>query len=123
MPAVHVMLKVYVQVGGAEESRPTGKEVVEMEKAPKEGALEITPAEEIMVSTEEIVAEAKEEAIEAPSRIRKTLRQLTAVWQGTSVRSSASASDVVVGSSLGGMYGAKWQALAKEQEQGRPDKR
>ena len=94
-----------------------------MEKAPKEGALEITPAEEIMVSTEEIVAEAKEEAIEAPSRIRKTLRQLTAVWQGTSVRSSASASDVVVGSSLGGMYGAKWQALAKEQEQGRPDKR
>jgi hypothetical protein len=24
---------------------------------------------------------------------------------------------------LGGMYGAKWQALAKEHEQGRPDKR
>ena len=88
-----------------------------------EQAKEITPAEEVKVATEEIVAEAKEEAIEAPSRIRKTLRQLTAVWQGASVRSSASASDVVVGSSLGGMYSAKWQALAKEQEQGRPDKR
>ena len=87
-----------------------------MEKAAKEVAPEITPAEEVMVTTEEIVAEAKEEVKEAPSRIRKTLRQMTAVWEGASARSSASASDVVVGSSLGGMYGAKWQALAKEQE-------
>jgi uncharacterized protein YukE len=93
-----------------------------MEKAAKGVAPEITPAEEIMVTTEEIVAEAKEEVKEAPSRLRKKLRQLTAVWGGGSVRSSASGSDIV-GSSLAGMYGAKWQALAKEHEQGRPDKR
>ena len=36
-----------------------------------EKAKEITPAEEIMVSTEEIVAEAKEEATEAPSRLHE----------------------------------------------------
>jgi uncharacterized protein YukE len=88
-----------------------------------EKAKEITPTEEIMVTTEEIVAEAKDEVVkEAPSRIRKTLRQLAEVWEGASVRSSASGSDVV-GSSLAGMYGAKFQALAKEHEQVRPDKR
>jgi hypothetical protein len=38
-----------------------------MEKAAKG----ITPAEEIMVTTEEIVAEAKEEATEAPSRLHE----------------------------------------------------
>ena len=76
-----------------------------------------------MVTTEEVVAEAKDEVVkEAPSRIRKTLRQLAEVWEGVSVRSSASGSDVV-GSSLAGMYGAKWQALAKKHEQVRPDKR
>jgi hypothetical protein len=93
-----------------------------MEKAAKEVAPEIPPAEEIKASTEEIVAEAKDEVKEAPSRLRKKLRQLTAVWRGASARSSASGSDVV-GSSLAGMYGAKFQALAKEHEQGRPDKR
>jgi hypothetical protein len=84
----------------------------------------ITPevVEEVKVATEEIVAEAKDEVKEAPSRIRKNLRQLAAVWEGASVRSSASGSDVV-GSSPTGMYGAKWQALAKEHEQARPDKR
>ena len=88
-----------------------------------EKAKEITSTEEIMVTTEEIVAEAKDEVVkEAPSRIRKTLRQLAEVWEGASVRSSASGSDVV-GSSLAGMYGAKFQALAKEHEQVRPDKR
>jgi hypothetical protein len=88
-----------------------------------EKAKEITSTEEIMVTTEEIVAEAKDEVVkEAPSRIRKTLRQLAEVWEGASVRSSASGSDVV-GSSLAGMYGGKWQALAKEHEQVRPDKR
>ena len=92
-----------------------------MEKAPKEGALEITPAEEIMVSTEQIVAETKEEVKEAPSRLRAKLRELAALWEGASVRSSASGSDVV-GSSFTGMYGAKWQALAKEHEGGRSDK-
>ncbi len=93
-----------------------------MEKAAKEVAPESTPAEEIKVATEQIVAEAKEEVKEAPSRIRNKLRQLAAVWERASVRSSASESDVV-GSSLAGMYGAKWQALDKEYEQGRPDKR
>ena len=93
-----------------------------MEKAAKEVAPEITPAEEIKITTEEIVAEAKEEVKEAPSRIRKKLHQLAAVWKGANVRLSASGSDVV-GSSLAGMYGAKWQALAKESEEGRPDKR
>ena len=93
-----------------------------MEKVAKEVAPEITPAEEIKVTTEEIVAEAKEEVKEAPSRLRAKLRQLAAVWEGANVRSSAAGSDVVLGSSLTGMYGAKWQALAKEDEQGRPDK-
>ena len=92
-----------------------------MEKAPKEVAPEITPAEEIKVTTEEIVAEAKDEVKEAPSRIRKKVRQLAAVWESASVRSSASGSDVV-GSNLTGMYGAKFQALVMEHEQGRPDK-
>ena len=93
-----------------------------MEKAAKEVAPEITPAEEIKVSTEQIVAEAKEEVKEAPSRLRAKLRQLAAVWEGANVRSSAAGSDVV-DSSLSGMYGAKWQALAKESEQGRPHRR
>ena len=93
-----------------------------MEKAAKEVAPEITPAEEIKASTEEIVADAKEEVKEAPSRIRNKLGQLVAVWERASVRSSASGSDVI-GSSLDGMYGAKYQALAKEHEQVRPDKR
>ena len=92
-----------------------------MEKAPKEVAPEIPSAEEIKASTEELVAEAKEEVKEAPSRLRAKLRQLAALWEGTSVRSSAAGSDVM-GSSLTGMYGAKWQALAKEHEQVRPDK-
>ncbi len=92
-----------------------------MEKAAKEVAPEITPAEEIKVTAEEIVADAKEEVKEAPSRIRNKLRQLAAVWEGANVRSSASASDVV-DSSLTGMYGAKWQTLDKEHDQGRLDK-
>ena len=61
--------------------------------------------------------EVKEEVKEAPSKLRQKLRQLAAVWEGANVRSSASALDVV-NSSLSGMYGAKWQALAKEFEQG-----
>ena len=85
-----------------------------MEKAAKG----VTPE----IITEDILAEAKDEVKEAPSRIHNKLRQLAAVWEGASVRSSASGSDVV-GSSLAGMYGAKWQALAKEHEQVRPDKR
>ena len=53
-----------------------------------------------------------------PSKLRQKLRQLAAVWEGANVRSSASSGSAVVDSSLSGMYGAKWQALAKESEQG-----
>ena len=76
------------------------------------------------ITTEEIVLtpEVKEEVKEAPSKLRQKLRQLAAVWEGANVRSSAAGSDVV-DSSLSGMYGAKWQALAKESEQGRPHRR
>ena len=44
-----------------------------------EQAKGITPAEEIMV-------EAKEEAIEAPSRLRAKLRELEALWERTSTQ-------------------------------------
>jgi len=71
---------------------------------------------------EEIVADVKEEAIEAPSRIRHKLRHLAAVWERASLRSSASKSDVV-GSGLAGMYSAKFQALVKDPERVRSDKR
>ena len=54
--------------GGAEESRSTTGKEVEMENAAKE------VAPEIMVSTEEIAAEVKEEVKEAPSRLRAVLR-------------------------------------------------
>jgi uncharacterized protein YukE len=56
-----------------------------MEKAAKEVAPEITPAEEIMVTTEEIVAEAKEEVKEAPSRLRQKLHELEAIWERASI--------------------------------------
>jgi uncharacterized protein YukE len=59
------------------------------------------------------VTEAKEEVKEAPSRIREKLSQLAAVWEGASVRSSASGSHIV-GSGLTRLYNAKWQALDKE---------
>jgi len=89
--------------------------------APKGGTPELVGAE-IVATTEEIVADVKEEAIEAPSRIRRKLRQLAAVWERVSVRLSASESDVV-GSSLARMYSSKSQALANDSEQVRPDKR
>jgi hypothetical protein len=92
-----------------------------MEKAAKEVAPEITPVEEIKATTEEIVTAAKDEVKEAPSRIRKRLRRLAAVWEGASVRSSVCGE--VMGSGLAGMYNAKWQALEQEYKQGRPDKR
>ena len=89
--------------------------------AAKGGAPEII-GEEIVATTAEIVADVKEEAIEAPSRIGQKLRQLAAVWERAIVRSSASESDVV-GSGVAGMYSAKFQALAKDPERVRPDKR
>ncbi len=57
-----------------------------MEKAAKEVAPEITPAEEIKVATEEIVAEAKEEVKEAPSRLRQRLHEMEAIWERASVQ-------------------------------------
>ena len=87
----------------------------------KEMATEVK--EELVVTTEQIMAEAKEGVIEAPSRIRQILGHLAAMGERASVRSSASGSDdVVVDSSLSGLYGAKFDALAKEHEQVRPDK-
>jgi uncharacterized protein YukE len=92
-----------------------------MEPAAKGTTPEII-TEEIVATTEEIVAEAKEEAKEAPSRLRQHLHRLAAVWERVSVRPSVSESDAVVGSGLNGMYGAKFQALAKEHEQVRSAK-
>jgi predicted esterase YcpF (UPF0227 family) len=93
-----------------------------MEPAAPKGVAPGIVGEEIVATTEEIVADVKEEAIEAPSRIRQKLRQLAAVWERAIVRSSASESGVV-GSGLAGMYSAKFQALAKDPERVRPDKR
>jgi hypothetical protein len=93
-----------------------------MEPAAKGTTPEII-AEEVVATTEEIVAEVKEEAKEAPSKLRQQLHRLAAVWDRVSVRLSVSESDAVVGSGLNGMYGAKFQALANEHEQGvRADK-
>jgi hypothetical protein len=49
-------------------------------------AKRIAPAEEIVVTTEEIVAEAKEEAKEAPSRLRAKLCELEAIWEHASTQ-------------------------------------
>ena len=92
-----------------------------MEKAAKGVTPEIV-TEELVATTEEIVAEVKEEVIEAPSSLRQALHRLAALWERVSAQSSVSRSVVVVGFGLGGMYGAKFQALAKEHVQGRPDK-
>ena len=51
-----------------------------------EKAEEITPAEEIMVTTEEIVTEAKDEVKEVPSRLRAKLRELEATWERASTQ-------------------------------------
>lgn len=40
-----------------------------------------TPTEEVVATTELIVAEAKEEAKEAPSRLRRKLREFEAIWE------------------------------------------
>ncbi len=42
--------------------------------------------EEIAATTEEIVAEVKEEVIEAPSRLREKFRRLEAVWGRAAVQ-------------------------------------
>jgi hypothetical protein len=63
-----------------------GKVGQRMAEAAKGINPEITPAEEIMVTTEEIVAEAKEEAKEAPSRLRQQLHELQATWERASIQ-------------------------------------
>ena len=91
-----------------------------MEKAAKQ----IPTTEEIILSPEESVEEVKEEIKEVPSRLRQGLRRLAAAWERDSVRANVSEESYggVVDCGLGGMYGAKFQALAKEHEQGHPDK-
>ena len=91
-----------------------------MEPAAKGTTPEII-TEEIVATTEQIVAEAKEEAKEVPSRLREKLRQLASVWGRASVRPSASRSEGVY-YGLAGMYGAEFQAQAEDHEQDRPDK-
>ena len=51
-----------------------------MEKAAKGVTTPEIVGEEIVATTEQIVAEVKEEAIEAPSRLREKFRRLEAVW-------------------------------------------
>ena len=90
-----------------------------MEKAPKQ----IPTTEEIILSPEESVEEVKEQIKKAPSRLGQGLHRLAAVWERDSVRANVSESYGVVGSGLAGMYGAKFQALAKEhKEEVRPNK-
>ncbi|HLL40843.1 MAG TPA: hypothetical protein VK357_14455 [Rubrobacteraceae bacterium] len=56
-----------------------------MEKA-AEGVTPEIITEEIVATTEEIVAEAKEEVIEAPSKLRRKLRELEAMWERASIQ-------------------------------------
>ena len=56
-----------------------------MEKA-EEGVTPEIITEEIVATTEEIVAEAKEEVIEAPSKLRRKLRELEAMWERASIQ-------------------------------------
>ena len=81
----------------------------------------MSTTEEIIVSPEEGVDEVKEEIRKVPSRLRLGLHRLAVVWERVGARPSVSGSDVI-GSGLGGMYGAKFQSLGEEHEQVRPDK-
>jgi uncharacterized protein YukE len=57
-----------------------------MEKAAKGVTTPEIVTEEIVATTEQIVAEVKEEAIEAPSRLREKFRRLEAVWGRAAVQ-------------------------------------
>ena len=57
-----------------------------MEKAAKGVTTPEIVGEEIVATTEQIVAEVKEEAIEAPSRLRAKFRRLEAVWGRAAVQ-------------------------------------
>jgi hypothetical protein len=91
-----------------------------MEKAAKQ----IPTTEEIILSPEESVEEVKEEIKKVPSRLHQGLHRLAAVWERDSVGANVSEESYgVVDSGLAGMYGAKFQALAKEHKQEvRPNK-
>jgi len=56
-----------------------------MQKA-AEGVTPEIITEEIVATTEEIAAEVKEEVIEAPSRLRRKLRELEAMWERASIQ-------------------------------------
>jgi len=56
-----------------------------MEKA-AEGVTPEIITEEIVATTEEIAAEVKEEVVEAPSRLRRKLRELEAMWERASIQ-------------------------------------
>jgi hypothetical protein len=77
---------------------------------------EIAPEE-----VKETVTEVKEEIKTVPSKLRQERHRLAVIWERISLRANVSESDVV-DSGLARMYGAKFQALAKEHEQVRPDK-
>jgi hypothetical protein len=57
-----------------------------MEKAAKGVTTPEIVGEEIVATTEQIVAEVKEEAIEAPSRLREKFRRFEAVWGRAAVQ-------------------------------------
>ena len=57
-----------------------------MEKAAKGVTTPEIVGEEIVATTEQIVAEVKEEAIEAPSRLREKFRRWEALWGRTAVQ-------------------------------------
>jgi uncharacterized protein YukE len=57
-----------------------------MEKAAKGVTTPEIVGEEIVATTEQIVAEVKEEAVEAPSRLREKFRRLEAVWGRAAVQ-------------------------------------
>ncbi len=73
------MVEVIIQSGITREQEDS------IEKAAKGGTPEII-GEEIVAITEQIVVEAKEEVIEAPSRMRLKLRGLEVVWERASVQ-------------------------------------
>jgi hypothetical protein len=57
-----------------------------MENAAKGVTAPEIVTEEIVATTEEIAAEVKEEAIEAPSKLRAKLRELEAMWERASTQ-------------------------------------
>ena len=57
-----------------------------MEPAAAKGVTPEIIGEEIVATTEEIAAEVKEEAIEAPSKLRAKLRELEAMWERASTQ-------------------------------------